>query len=117
MVRLRDEHNLETLRQISILLDNENKRLTERIQKLTLEIACLRGLDDKQRAQLELSLLQELEQGREKLFRFDESKSEGDDANESKKKKPPKEPKVKSGLVRKVISKVTIGFLGNSGIR
>jgi transposase len=90
MVRLQDEQNLETLRQISILLDNENKRLTERIQKLTLEIARLHGFDDKQRAQLELSLLQELEKVRENLFLLDKNKSEGVDANEAKKKNPPK---------------------------
>ena len=69
MVRLRDERDLETLRQIGILLDNENKRLIERNRKLTLELARALGLDEKQREQMELSLLQELEKTREEIFR------------------------------------------------
>ena len=88
MVRLQDERDLETLRQISILLDNENKRLIERNRKLTLEVARLLGYDDNQREQLELSLLRELEQAREQVFRSDERQKEKRGAEEPQAKKP-----------------------------
>ena len=68
MIRLQHERDVETLRQIGILLDNENKRLVERNRKLTLELARALGLDDKQREQLELSLLQELKKSRDGIF-------------------------------------------------
>lgn len=89
MVRLHHERDLETLRQISLLLDNENKRLIERNRKLTLELARALGLDDKQREQMELSLLQELEKTRETIFRCDERQDEhaGADKGEKKKRK------------------------------
>ena len=92
MIRLQHERDVETLRQIGTLLDNENKRLVERNRKLTLEFARALGLDDKQRAQLELSLLQELKKSREGIFRCDEQKQgkAGAAADEKKKKKKPK---------------------------
>ena len=69
MVRLREERDIETIRQVGILLDNENKRLIERNRKLTLELARALGLDEKRREQMELSLLQELDKTRETIFR------------------------------------------------
>ena len=39
MVRIKDEHDLETLRQVALLYDNENKRLIDKVMKLTLEKA------------------------------------------------------------------------------
>jgi len=88
MIRLQHERDVETLRQIGILLDNENKRLVERNRKLTLELARALGLDDKQREQLELSLLQELKKSRDGIFRSDEHKhDEGGAAEDEKKKK------------------------------
>ena len=47
MVRIQDERDLETLRQISILLDNENKRLIAKTRSLTFELARRMGLDEK----------------------------------------------------------------------
>jgi transposase len=88
MVRLQDERDLETLRQIGILLDNENRRLIEKNRQLTLELARALGFDEKQREQLELSLLRELEQARERVFRCDEPKSEEKRADEPERKKP-----------------------------
>ncbi len=92
MIRLQHERDVETLRLIGILLDNENKRLVERNRTLTLELARALGLDDKQREQLELSLLQELKKSREGIFRCDEQKQDkaGAAEDEKKKKKKPK---------------------------
>jgi transposase len=72
MVRIQNEQDLETLRQIGTLLDNENKRLIHKVQKLTRELAKARGFDEEQAAQLELSILKELEKSRDKVFRCDE---------------------------------------------
>jgi hypothetical protein len=46
MVKLTDEHDLETLRQISLLLDCENQRLVAKTLALTAEVARLRGVPD-----------------------------------------------------------------------
>ena len=53
---------------------------------MSVELARALGLDDKQREQLELSLLQELEKAREEIFRSDENKDNKDGADEGKKK-------------------------------
>src|SRR6266850_5701199 len=66
MVELTKEHDLETLRQISLLLDRENQRLITKTLALTAEVARLRGLPDPE--QLQLAVLQELEQRRAQLF-------------------------------------------------
>ena len=86
MVRIQDERDLETLRQIGILLDNENKRLIDKTRGLTLELARRMGLDEKQCAQMELSVLEELQQRREHVFRVDERKKAEQETQESKKK-------------------------------
>jgi transposase len=67
MVQLTDERDLETLRQISLLLDRENQRLITKNLHLTAELARLRGLPNTE--QLELACLQELAQARARLFR------------------------------------------------
>ena len=59
MVRIKDERNIEALRQLALLQDNENKRLIDKVTKLTIENARLRGLDDT--GQLELEIRRELE--------------------------------------------------------
>jgi hypothetical protein len=46
MVKLTDERDLETLRQISLLLDRENQRLVAETLALTPEVARLRGVPD-----------------------------------------------------------------------
>jgi transposase len=69
MVELTKEHDLETLRQISLLLDRENQRLITKTLELTAEVARLRGVADP--AQLQLAVLQELEQRRAALFHRD----------------------------------------------
>jgi transposase len=90
MVRIQDERDLETLRQIGLLLDSENKRLIEKTRGLTLELARRMGLDEKQCAQLELSVLEDLQKRRDHVFRVDERKKAEQEAKESKKDKPPK---------------------------
>lgn len=66
MVELTKEHDLETLRQISLLLDRENQRLITKTLELTAEVARLRGVADPQ--QLQLAVLKELEQRRAQVF-------------------------------------------------
>jgi hypothetical protein len=46
VVKLADEQNVETLRQISLLLDRENQRLITKNLQLTAELARLRGTPD-----------------------------------------------------------------------
>ena len=69
MVELTKEQDLETLRQISLLLDRENQRLITKTLELTAEVARLRGMDDP--AQLQLAVLQDLEQRRAQVFHHD----------------------------------------------
>jgi transposase len=69
MVELTKEHDLETLRQISLLLDRENQRLITKTLELTAEVARLRGVSDPE--QLQLAVLKELEQRRAQVFHRD----------------------------------------------
>src|SRR5215510_12497932 len=66
MVELTKEQDLETLRQISLLLDRENQRLITKTLELTAELARLRGFPNPE--QLQLAVLQDLEQRRAQLF-------------------------------------------------
>jgi transposase len=66
MIDLTQERNVETLRQISLLLERENQRLITKTLELMAENARLRGLPDPQ--QLALTELRALEQRRVKLF-------------------------------------------------
>jgi transposase len=66
MVALTDERDLETLRQISLLLDRENQRLIAKNLQLTAELARLRGIPNAE--QLELAVLRELQQVRTQVF-------------------------------------------------
>ena len=66
MVELTDERDVDTLRQISLLLDRENQRLIAKNLQLTAELARLRGVTDPE--QLELVLRQQLEQARTQVF-------------------------------------------------
>ena len=67
MVQLSDERDVDTLRQISLLLDRENQRLIEKVRQLTVELARVRGVPNAD--QLELALLQELRQARDQVLR------------------------------------------------
>jgi transposase len=67
MVQLSDERDVDTLRQITLLLDRENQRLIENVRRLTLELARLRGVPNAE--QLELAILQELQQARDQALR------------------------------------------------
>lgn len=66
MVELTKEHDLETLRQISLLLDRENQRLITKTLELTAEVARLRGVPNPE--QLQLAVLQDLQQRRAHVF-------------------------------------------------
>ena len=65
-MKLADEHDVETLRQISLLLDRENQRLIAKNLELTAELARLRGIPDVQ--QLTFSVQHELHQARTYIF-------------------------------------------------
>jgi transposase len=62
MIDLTQERDVETLRQISLLLDRENQRLITKNLQLTAELARLRGLPDPE--QLALAELRALEHRR-----------------------------------------------------
>jgi len=66
MVELSQERDLETLRQISLLLDRENQRLITKTLELTAEVARLQGLANPE--QLQLAVLQDLQQRRAHVF-------------------------------------------------
>lgn len=67
MLRIESERDPEVLRQMAVLLERENHRLIERIKKLTVENAKLRGQDDG-RLQQELDALKELLARRERVL-------------------------------------------------
>jgi transposase len=70
VVRIKHEHDLETLRQIALLVDDENRRLVDENVRLRVELARARGIPDTE--QLRLSILEELQKKREHIFRIDE---------------------------------------------
>ena len=59
MVRLEQVKDLETAKQMAALLEAENARLHQRLEKLVQENARLKGEDAQQRLQLELVQLKE----------------------------------------------------------
>jgi transposase len=73
MVELTKEHDLETLRQMSLLRDRENQRLMTKTLELTAEVARLRGISDPE--QLQLAVLKELEQRRAQVFQRDAARA------------------------------------------
>src|SRR3954453_19656188 len=66
VVKLTDEHDVETLRQISLLLDRENQRLITKNLQLTAELARLRGVSDVE--QLAFAVEGALQQTRTQIF-------------------------------------------------
>jgi hypothetical protein len=66
MIDLTQERDVETLRQISLLLERENQQLITKTLELTAENARLRGLPDPE--QLALAELRALEQHRTQLL-------------------------------------------------
>jgi transposase len=73
------EKNPDTLRQIALLLSDENSRLIERLRKLTEENSRLRGMDPA-KAQAEIAALKELLAMRErKIFGRSSEKRTGDE--------------------------------------
>lgn len=66
MIDLTQERDVDTLRQISLLLERENQRLITKTLQLTAELARLRGVPDPE--QLALTELRALEQRRAQLL-------------------------------------------------
>lgn len=86
MLRIEHVKDIETLRQMAMLLERENQRFVERIKQLTLEISRLKG-EDANKAQQELALLQELVDRRNRALFGDSSEkrprhSTGDESKE-----------------------------------
>jgi transposase len=102
-VRVDELRDLETAKQVAVLLDRENARLHERIRTLIGELAKLRGEDGQKQLQLELLKLQEqtvlLQQ---KLFGASSEKRTGDgDGNGEKparEKRPGHGPRTQAEL-------------------
>ena len=79
MVDIRSEHDIETVRQVALLLDRENGRLVEQNKKLRLENAVLQGRDPSH-LQIELDIAKDLLALREKaLFGRSSEKRPGPD--------------------------------------
>lgn len=72
MIRIETLTDIDTLRQVALLLDRENQKLIDRIKALTLENSKLRG-EDLASAQLQLELLKDLLATREKALFGDSS--------------------------------------------
>ena len=66
MVELTKEHERETLRQISLLLDRENQRLITKTLELRAEVARLRGVADP--TLLQLAVLHDSSSDERKCF-------------------------------------------------
>ena len=66
MVKLSEEYDVDTLRQISLLLDRENQRLIAKNLQLTAELARLRGIPDVE--QLTFTVQHDLRQARTQIF-------------------------------------------------
>jgi transposase len=69
VVKLADEQNVETLRQISLLLDRENQRLIAKNLQLTAELARMRGLPHVE--QLTFTVERQLHDTRQTIFHSD----------------------------------------------
>lgn len=72
MLRIDEIHDADTLRQVAVLLERENQRLHDRLQRLTVELAHLRG-EDAAAAQIHLEFLRELLAQRERALFGDSS--------------------------------------------
>jgi len=67
MIAIEHEQRPDVLRQVAVLLDRENRHLHERIKKLTIEVARLRGTDATT-LQLEIDQLKEMLERRERTI-------------------------------------------------
>jgi len=73
VISIHDEQRVDVLRKMALLLEQENRRLHQRIQRLTAELARVQGRDATAALQTELSALQELLARREKALFGDSS--------------------------------------------
>lgn len=73
MIAIENESRVEVLREVALLLEQENRRLHQRIQQLTLTLAQLQGGDASSALQMELDSLKELLSRREKALFADSS--------------------------------------------
>jgi len=73
VIAIQKESRLEVLREVALLLEQENRRLHQRIQQLTLTLARLQGQEGTSALQGELEALQELLSRREQALFGDSS--------------------------------------------
>jgi transposase len=99
MVRIEDERDIETLRQIARLLDRENERLHARIAKLLEELATLKGQPSEAVQQELVELRQLLAQREQALFGdSSEKRAQAPQAPKSREGKPGHGPTVQARL-------------------
>lgn len=85
MIRIESEQRIDVLRQAALLLNKENGRLFDLVQKLTLEIARRDGTDE----QLALEDLIKLLERREEVVAKSKPKNENENENDRSSKDPP----------------------------
>jgi transposase len=73
VIAIENESRVEVLREVALLLEQENRRLHQRIQQLTFTLAQLQGGDASSALQMELESLKELLSRREKALFGDSS--------------------------------------------
>lgn len=73
MIAIENESRVEVLREVALLLEQENRRLHQRIQQLTLTLSQLQGGDASSALQMELDSLKELLSRRDKALFGDSS--------------------------------------------
>ncbi|MDD5308828.1 MAG: IS66 family transposase [Deltaproteobacteria bacterium] len=81
--------DIETSKQVALLLQGENDRLHKRLEELTREVSKLKGLDEAKQLELEMMRMQE-QMGalQRKLFGASSEKRPGDEGDGDKKKEP-----------------------------
>jgi transposase len=94
VIAIQKESRLEVLREVALLLEQENRRLHQRIQQLTLTLARLQGQEGTSALQGELEALQELLSRREKALFGDSSEKRPGPASCAPE---PPEPKPRKG--------------------
>lgn len=73
MIAIENEQRVEVLREVALLLDRENRRLRETIQKLQVELDRLQGRGNSSALQMEIDALRELLSQRESALFGDSS--------------------------------------------
>ena len=82
------EGDIERLRQVALLLQNENSRLFRRLEDLAAELARLKGEQPAEQLALEIALLKEKLQARERELFSPSSEKRTTEPGDEQEKKP-----------------------------